>query len=301
MTCSFDGCVRLAKSKGLCNGHNEQRRKGRELRPLHPVRLQSELVPPCSFAGCQRLVEVKGLCGGHYQQTRLEEDLRPLRARRRKNEAAQKCSFDGCERRAESKRLCAAHYLQQRRNRDFLSPVRVRGPSEVIDCGDGSCAIILLDVVGREKERAYVDLCHIDRVRPYRWCSGRKYVSAELLDGSRVRLHRFLMEPGDGMEIDHRDGDPLNNRDSNLRVVTHAQNSENQGPRRSSSTGVRNVHLRTSGFYTGLFHVSVTKNNKSHYGGHFRTLEEAAKKAKELRSDLFTHHDEDRCTNPESD
>lgn len=35
-TCSYDGCGKLAKSKGLCPGHYQQQRKGQELRPLKP-------------------------------------------------------------------------------------------------------------------------------------------------------------------------------------------------------------------------------------------------------------------------
>lgn len=33
-TCSFDGCVKPRLQHGLCAGHNQQRRKGQELRPL---------------------------------------------------------------------------------------------------------------------------------------------------------------------------------------------------------------------------------------------------------------------------
>ena len=38
MTCSFPNCHRKRKSKGLCNGHNEQRRLGRKLTPIVPRR-----------------------------------------------------------------------------------------------------------------------------------------------------------------------------------------------------------------------------------------------------------------------
>lgn len=37
-------------------------------------------------------------------------------------------------------------------------------------------------------------------------------------------LHTFLLGEKEGMEIDHRDADTLNNRRSNLRHVTHHQN-----------------------------------------------------------------------------
>lgn len=34
LMCTFEGCGRLVKGHGLCNGHNEQRRAGRQLTPL---------------------------------------------------------------------------------------------------------------------------------------------------------------------------------------------------------------------------------------------------------------------------
>jgi hypothetical protein len=37
-------------------------------------------------------------------------------------------------------------------------------------------------------------------------------------------MHRIIMNPPKGMEVDHIDGNGLNNQKSNLRVVTHWQN-----------------------------------------------------------------------------
>ena len=52
-----------------------------------------------------------------------------------------------------------------------------------------------------------------------------------------VRLHRVLFEctKGDGIEIDHIDGDGLNNRRKNLRIASGQQNSMNKKKYRGTS------------------------------------------------------------------
>ena len=52
----------------------------------------------------------------------------------------------------------------------------------------------------------------------YRWTRG-------------VKMHRIIMDAKDGQIVDHINGDPLDNRRSNLRFVTSSQNSRNSvGP-----------------------------------------------------------------------
>ena len=61
---------------------------------------------------------------------------------------------------------------------------------------------------------------------------------------SKLYMHRFLLHPLYKMQVDHIDGNGLNNQRSNLRVVTHRQNAQNiRKPKSSIYPGV--VKIKT--------------------------------------------------------
>ena len=49
-----------------------------------------------------------------------------------------------------------------------------------------------------------------------------------------IKMHRIIMVPTPGKEIDHIDGNGLNNQKSNLRLVTHRENGQNRHQKKSS-------------------------------------------------------------------
>ncbi len=48
-------------------------------------------------------------------------------------------------------------------------------------------------------------------------------------------MHRIIMDAPEGMEVDHRDRNKLNNVRENLRICTSSENHRNQPPRGGSS------------------------------------------------------------------
>lgn len=50
-----------------------------------------------------------------------------------------------------------------------------------------------------------------------------------------LRMHRLLTNPPPGQDVDHRNGDGLDNRRSNLRPCTNPENQQNTGPRGGAS------------------------------------------------------------------
>lgn len=104
---------------------------------------------------------------------------------------------------------------------------------------------------------------------------GNLYIYRNLPDGSLERLHtKILCAP----IVDHRNGDGLDNRRTNLREATHAENCRNKTRDRDSRSkykGVTFVRFR-SGNCRWL--AQLTKNGKRVYQKTF-TSEEAAARA----------------------
>lgn len=90
---------------------------------------------------------------------------------------------------------------------------------------------------------ALVDAEDHDLVSQYRWSAwaiGRTMYVAADVEGKRTYMHRLLAGV-DGREVDHRNGNGLDNRRSNLRATTHRLNLANQQPQLGRSSRFKGV------------------------------------------------------------
>lgn len=122
---------------------------------------------------------------------------------------------------------------------------------------------------------ADIDISDYYKVSGYNWCivDGRRttniyagaYVSRKL-----IYMHRLIRQPPDNMEIDHVDGNGLNNRWTNLRIVTRSENAINKyyPVGESDYIGVYRSGNRWA--------AKTSKDGKQYYAGTFDTEEEAA-------------------------
>lgn len=101
-----------------------------------------------------------------------------------------------------------------------------------------------------------------------------------------VHMARQIMNYPKGLEVDHKNNDPLDNQKENLRICTHQQNIENSLPTRGRDSKCKGVclHKRCSKWQAQIYF-----NGKSIYLGLFNVKEDAAraydKKALELFGD----------------
>lgn len=108
----------------------------------------------------------------------------------------------------------------------------------------------------------------------YKWY-GRlhkgKYLYAAR-DLATIRMHRVITDAPKGMVVDHINHDTLDNRKTNLRVCTNAENSRNSHVKKTVS-GYKGVYPVTR---SNSWQAVVTVGYKRVYLGIFGTREEAA-------------------------
>jgi hypothetical protein len=123
----------------------------------------------------------------------------------------------------------------------------------------------------------------------FKWCAGvrfqggkktviaRRAASRSEVSGTRfieILMHRLIMGEPEGLQVDHCNGDTLDNRKENLRLATPTQNMVNQRLRSDNATSYKGVSAdrRRGGFNAFV----TTPNHNTKNLGHFKTAEEAA-------------------------
>ncbi len=126
-------------------------------------------------------------------------------------------------------------------------------------------------------------------LRKHSWCvlnkKTRPYAYTRSRDNKMVLLHRVIMEPTVGMEVDHINGNGLDNRRSNLRICTRSQNAR-AGRRTSGASGYRGVWFRKD-MKSKPYVAYITLNYKRICLGYFANPKEAARAYMDASIKLF--------------
>lgn len=146
---------------------------------------------------------------------------------------------------------------------------------------------------------ALVDDEDFDRLRQYKWYAKRcsrngslwyAYRSIPVADEGPTILAMHTTVMGDapaGMEIDHRDGDGLNNQRENVRIATHEQNQANTKPHNGRK--YKGIY-RDKRYAQPRYRAQIRRGGKVIYLGTFQTDIEAARaydtKAKEMSGEF---------------
>ena len=157
-------------------------------------------------------------------------------------------------------------------------------PDDAVRTGESvsSAAIPLRQRDGTVVAYTEVDIADMDFVNQWTWRLTSAGYARRTEGRTKIYLHRVLLglSPGDGLEGDHWNHDPLDNRRSNPRVATHQENLQNMRAHRDSSSRYRGVS-RTSG---GRWVAQAYRDGRQNYLGTYDSEIEAAEVAAAYRA-----------------
>ncbi len=145
---------------------------------------------------------------------------------------------------------------------------------------------------GSVRAYALVDDQDYDLINIYTW-----YMTSEGYVARTASLHGLKrtvwmsrevlgLAYGDGLKADHKNRNRLDNRRSNLRVVTDAQNQQNrsaEGNQTFQGSPTSSRHRGVSMYRNGMWRVQIQLDGKKYHLGYFDDEEEAGRVAIEAR------------------
>lgn len=141
-----------------------------------------------------------------------------------------------------------------------------------------------------KNEPFFVDIEDFGKVRKLCWSkNGSGYLTANAGNKQVVMLHRYIMDAPDDLDVDHKHGSETkhDNRRSNLRLGTKAENMRNTKKPITNTSGYKGVYFNKSrGLWVAQISCGINPKNgkrKCHYLGSFENIEDAvvARKAGE--------------------
>lgn len=141
-----------------------------------------------------------------------------------------------------------------------------------------------------------VDDIDYEVLSQWKWhYGGHGYAAREqhlgMKEGRKLRktvlMHRVIMEAPDGMDVDHKNDNKLNNCRSNLRICTRSQNMANKKLKKRRHELPMGVSYNQSPRSKQPYATRVFKEGKSYFCGNHYTLPEAVKAYKIKKKELF--------------
>lgn len=170
---------------------------------------------------------------------------------------------------------CRKHYLQIYKHGEVARTIYDR--NSVTIC-EKFAQIELYNVRGNVVGYTMIDLDDVDKCLKYKWHLKRSrntsYAVTTINEREKMFLHRLILDYSGKMDVDHINFDGLDNRKSNLRIVSHSENIAN-----NKKTGVKRVP-------SGKWQASICYNYNTIYIGTYDTEAEALTAREAKRQEL---------------
>lgn len=128
-----------------------------------------------------------------------------------------------------------------------------------------------------------IDDMDYEMLNQFKWCfalrgdkkTGYAVRRTSKEDGRKlIPMHRLIMNAPKGMEVDHINRNTLDNRRSNLRLVTRSENLMNRGLLKSNTSNVKGVSWHK---HHQKWIVRIQAYRKPIFIGYFKDVENAKK------------------------
>ena len=196
------------------------------------------------------------------------------------------CSSDKvvCFRSRYDQVLCNKHYEQLRKRGRIMdvSPFGVKDRNRYQTYGD----VTVIEITDNHQNpicETRIDTCYADTILARKWRitykNGHLYIAAKALQeekSKQITLHRYVARLAgwdiDGKEIDHINGDTMDNTVGNLRLATRHDQVSNIAPRYSNKYGIRGISFDKR---YNKYVVDFKLDNRRLYFKPVKTLSEA--------------------------
>ena len=133
-----------------------------------------------------------------------------------------------------------------------------------------------------QNQKAVIDDEDFDRINKYKWhasansTTGKYYARGSIWLNKRTisfKMHRLILNAAKGEQVDHINGDTLDNRKKNLRICNNQQNQQNQiHHRKNNKLGIKGVYWDSE---RRKFRADIRVNGKLLCLGRFNILGDA--------------------------
>lgn len=139
----------------------------------------------------------------------------------------------------------------------------------------------------------YFDIEDFDIINKYYWrVHQHEYVSTSIYDPNtkkitQIQLHRLIMNPLPEQEVDHINHIPYDNRKSNLRITTTAQNQMNSIISSRNTSGVKGVNWSKS---ENKWYARISVDGRRIELGYYFNFADAVKARKEAEIKYYRQY-----------
>lgn len=172
--------------------------------------------------------------------------------------------------------LCSKHAAQMRKYKRIIDPTSrtIRDKNEIV-MHDEYAEMIIRNKKNEIVTTTIIDPEDVERVQLRKWnilpCGTKTYIYTKT--PQHTKLHRYILEYYGPKEIDHINRNSLDNRKSNLRIVTRSENASNTDAK----------HIRKEG---NSWRYEIVRFGKRFRKSGFKSYEDASAALQKCLSDV---------------